>query len=78
MIRKLRLRFVAAAMLSLVLVLAVILGIIATLNYRGIVSDVDGILQLLRRTDGRTAAGAAGDLRLGRGGHAVSVAGTAL
>lgn len=53
MIRKLRLRFVAAAMLSLVLVLAVILGIIATLNYRGIVSDVDGILQLLRRTDGR-------------------------
>ena len=53
MIRKLRLRFVAAAMLSLALVLAVILGIIATLNYRGIVSDVDGILQLLRRTDGR-------------------------
>ena len=53
MIRKLRLRFVAAAMLSLVLVLAVILGIIATLNYRGIVSDVDGILHLLRRTDGR-------------------------
>ncbi len=53
MIRKLRLRFVAAAMLSLVLVLAVILGIIATLNYRGILSDVDGILQLLRRTDGR-------------------------
>lgn len=53
MIRKLRLRFVAAAMLSLVLVLVVILGVIATLNYRGILSDVDGILQLLRRTDGR-------------------------
>ena len=48
MIRKLRTKLVAAAMLSLLAVLTVILGVILLTNYRGIVSDADRILSASR------------------------------
>ena len=41
MIRKLRVRLVAAAMLSLVAVLTVILGVILVSSYQGLLSDTD-------------------------------------
>lgn len=52
MIRKLRVRFVAASMLSLLLVLSVILGGLNIFNYRSIVSDIDSVLSLLRESGG--------------------------
>ena len=53
MIRKLRTKLVAAAMLSLLAVLTVILGVILLTNYRGIVSDADRILDLLADNQGK-------------------------
>ena len=47
MIRKLRLKFIAAAMLSLSLVLLVILGCVNWMNYRKTVADADAILAVL-------------------------------
>ena len=52
MIRTLRTRLVAAAMLSLLVVLTVILGVILLGSYRGIVSDADRILDLLAEGEG--------------------------
>lgn len=52
MIRTLRARLVAAAMLSLLVVLTVILGVILLGSYRGIVSDADRILDLLAEGEG--------------------------
>ena len=52
MIRALRTRLVAAAMLSLLVVLVVILGAILLNSYRGIVSDADRILDLLAEGEG--------------------------
>ena len=52
MIRTLRTRLVAAAMLSLLVVLVVILGAILLNSYRGIVSDADRILDLLAEGEG--------------------------
>lgn len=52
MIRKLRVRLVAAAMLSLVAVLTVILGVILVSSYQGLLSDTDRILTLLAENQG--------------------------
>ena len=52
MIRTLRTRLVAAAMLSLLVVLTVILGVILLGSYQGIVSDADRILDLLAEGEG--------------------------
>lgn len=52
MIRKLRFRLVLASMLSLIAVLAVIMGGLNALNYRRIVNDADGILALLNENKG--------------------------
>lgn len=64
MIRKLRTKLVAAAMLSLLAVLTVILGVILLTNYRGIVSDADRILDLLADNQGKFSRDQSG-LRLG-------------
>lgn len=53
MIRKLRAKLVAAAMLSLLVVLAVILGITLFTSYQGLVSDADRILALLADNQGK-------------------------
>ena len=52
MIKKLRLRFIAASMLSLALVLLVILGGINAMSYRKTVSDADAILSILASNQG--------------------------
>lgn len=52
MIRKLRVKLILASMLSLLLVLAVILGIAGVLNYRKIIFDADSILAILQENDG--------------------------
>ena len=52
MIRKLRVRFIAASMLSLLLVLSVILGILHATNYRGILADADSVLAILTDMSG--------------------------
>lgn len=53
MIRRLRIRFVVVAMLSLFAVLAVIMLIVNGLNYRSIVSEADDTLALLKINDGK-------------------------
>ena len=52
MIKKLRLKFIAASMLSLTLVLLVILGGINWMSYRKTVSDADAILSVLAANQG--------------------------
>ncbi len=52
MIRKLRIKFVAAAMLSLFIVLAVLMGSVNLLNYRTVVRDADEVLVLLSENGG--------------------------
>lgn len=52
MIRKLRFRLVLASMLSLLAVLAVIMGVLNGLNYRRIVNDADGVLAMLKENGG--------------------------
>jgi two-component system sensor histidine kinase CiaH len=52
MIRKLRIKFIALAMLSVLIVLAVILGTINVLNYREVVRDADSILEMLEENGG--------------------------
>ena len=52
MIRKLRIKFIAASMLSLALVLLAILGGINAMNYRKTVSDADTILSVLASNQG--------------------------
>lgn len=53
MIHKLRIKFIAASMLSLALVLFVILGGINTMSYQKILRDSDHILSLLSENRGR-------------------------
>lgn len=52
MIKKLRIKFIAASMLSLALVLLVILGGINAMSYRKTVSDADAILSILASNQG--------------------------
>ena len=53
MIKKLRLRFIRTAMLSVFSVLAVIIGSINILNYRNIITKADDTLTLLSENNGR-------------------------
>ncbi|MGN1316414.1 MAG: sensor histidine kinase [Acutalibacteraceae bacterium] len=53
MIRKLRIKFIFASMLSLLLVLSVIFSIAGVLNYQQIVADADGVLRILAENDGK-------------------------
>ena len=52
MIRRLRKKFIAAAIVAVFLVLLVLIGAINALNYRGLVSDADGTLQILAENKG--------------------------
>ena len=52
MIRKLRIKFIAASMLSLTLVLLLILGGINAMSYQKTVSDADAILSVLASNQG--------------------------
>lgn len=52
MIKKLRLRFITLAMLSLFLVLFLLIGSINLLNYRNIVNSADSVLEILAQNDG--------------------------
>ena len=52
MIRRLRFKLIVVCMLSLLLVLALIMGILNIVNYRGIVRDADSILDILRDNAG--------------------------
>lgn len=53
MIKKLRMKFITASMLSLALVLLVILGGINAMSYRKTVADADAILSVLAASQGR-------------------------
>ena len=53
MIKGLRWRFVAAAMLSMLVVLAVIVGGMNIISYRAVVTDADAVLALLAENGGR-------------------------
>ena len=52
MIRNLRKKFIAAAIVAVFLVLLVLIGAINALNYRSLVSDADGTLQILVENKG--------------------------
>ena len=52
MICELRRRLIAAAMLSLLLVLAVIVGLAGAANYRGVVTEADWVLEMLADNEG--------------------------
>lgn len=52
MIRTLRMKLVIVSMLSLLVVLAVILGVVNLWNYQGLVKDADSILRLLAENQG--------------------------
>lgn len=52
MIRKLRIKFIFASMLSLLLVLTIIFGTVGILNYKKILADADSILSILQENDG--------------------------
>lgn len=52
MIRKLRKKFLAAAIVAVFLVLLVLIGAINALSYRGLVVDADGTLQILAENKG--------------------------
>ena len=53
MIKKLRIKLIAASMISLLVVLLVIEGIVGILNYRKMVGDADRILDVLEENSGR-------------------------
>lgn len=53
MIKKLRIKLIAASMASLFLVLLVIEGIVGVLNYKKIVNDADHILEVLEENAGK-------------------------
>ena len=53
MIKKLRIKLIAASMASLFLVLFVIEGIVGVLNYKKIVNDADHILEVLEENAGK-------------------------
>ena len=52
MIRKLKRKFILAAMLSLFIVLGLLVGLINVLNYRTIVKEADESLSMLAEMDG--------------------------
>ena len=52
MIKKLRIKLIAASMVSLFLVLFVIEGSVGVLNYKKIVKDADRILEILEKNAG--------------------------
>ena len=52
MIRRLRKKFIAAAIVAVFLVLLVLIGAINALSYRGLVVDADGTLQILAENKG--------------------------
>ena len=52
MIGKLRKKFIAAAIVAVILVLLVLIGAINVLNYRSLVAEADGTLQLLAENRG--------------------------
>jgi signal transduction histidine kinase len=52
MIKKLQRKFVLAAMLSLFIVLAALITVINVLNYRSVVAEADGTLEMLSEMDG--------------------------
>ena len=54
MIKKLRIKLIAASMASLFLVLFVIGGIVGILNYKKIIDDADQILEVLEETEKMT------------------------
>ena len=70
MIRKLRARFIALAMLSLLVVLVVLMGSVNLLNYRGVVQDADEVLSLLSENGGSFPG-------MGQGGPGISLQGQA-
>ena len=53
MIKKLRIKLIAASMASLFFVLFVIGGIVGILNYRKIVADADWVLEILEENAGK-------------------------
>lgn len=53
MINKLRMKFIMAAIAAVILVLAVILGSINFMNYRKVIQDADGILDILSSHNGK-------------------------
>ena len=53
MIRRMQAKLILVSMLSLLLVLAVILGCVNALNYRSLVQEADAVLKLLAENDGR-------------------------
>ena len=53
MIKKFRIRFIAVAMASIFVVLAVILGVMNVVNYRRVVREADNTLQILMENDGK-------------------------
>lgn len=53
MIKKFRIRFIAVAMASIFVVLAVILGVMNVANYRRVVREADNTLQILIENDGK-------------------------
>lgn len=69
MIQKLRVKFIAASMLSLALVLLVILGGVNAMSYHKIVRDADHILQLLSENQGAFPKAPPPDGREGKPGH---------
>lgn len=52
MIKKLRVRFILAAMLSLAIVLAVIFGAVGALSYRSVTQNADSVLAVLKENGG--------------------------
>lgn len=52
MIKKLRIKFIALSMFSLLLVLFIIMGSINILNYQDIVKDADNVLSILKSNNG--------------------------
>lgn len=53
MIKKFRIRFIAVAMASIFVVLAVILGVMNVTNYRRVVREADNTLKILMENDGK-------------------------
>ncbi len=53
MIKKLRVKFITVAMISVMVVLSIILGTINVLNYRAVVEDAENTLKILADNDGK-------------------------
>ena len=52
MIRKLRKKFIIAAIISVIIVLLILIGAINIINYRSLITEADGTLQLLAENGG--------------------------